>query len=252
MADHTNSHCRPGRARPQSTEQTGRRKQHNRTKSKPEPGRIFINIDEPAFHKPGEDSRVPRNPTADSTRQQQTPQSSFMNATRSVDQWLRYPSESGNSDPAMATPRRAPTPPVPGTTTADGGRQQRPPQSSSMSATRSVGQRYSYMRYVSPELNDYLSESSDSDLVVATPRRAPDPRARGPRHSPQSYSHESMRARPPRPVTREQSPRPIAEPQRTRTAASQRRPRSAPQPPWMGEESEPELMRTFLSPPRLI
>lgn len=175
IADHNDSHRRSGRARAQSTEKTGRRKQRNRRKSTrvlgPRPG---IHRDVDVLNKLGEDSRVLR------------------------------------------------------TTTTDDPGQQRPPQSSFMNATRGVGQRAGY-----------TSETSDSDTVVATPRRGVDPRARSPRPVLRSHSHEPMHAQSPRPTTRERSPRPMAKPHPS--AASQRRPRFTSQPPGFDDESRPDV-----------
>ncbi|KAK5098569.1 hypothetical protein LTR70_002456 [Exophiala xenobiotica] len=113
-----------------------------------------------------------------------------------------------------------------------------------------------HARYASPQADDdYSSESSNGDTVVATPRGGPDPQPRSPRPMPHSYSPESMRARSPRPtaartrspesisrarsprpMARERSPRPMAKPHPA--AESQRRRRPSPQPSSIDEESD--------------
>lgn len=77
---------------------------------------------------------------------------------------------------------------------------------------RERSEKQSYARYA-PRVDDYISDSSDSDTVVATPRKGVDPRARSPRSSiSRAYSPEPMsRARTSRPTTaRARTPEPIA------------------------------------------
>jgi len=99
---------------------------------------------------------------------------------------------------------------------------------------RERSEKHTYGRYTGPSVEDYSSESSDSDTVVATPRRGGDPRARSPRPTPRSYSPEPMsRARSPRPTApRTHSPEPIIRPRSPRPTTARERspqPRTKPQ-----------------------
>lgn len=96
--DHTDSHCRSGRARAQSPKSTGWGKSRTRWRSKSQRGGSGTNPNTGSKHKSKEGLRVHSASTAGHQRQRRSSRSSLMDANRDYDQQNGYWSESSDYD----------------------------------------------------------------------------------------------------------------------------------------------------------